>query len=219
MQSTQSADTADPTAAPWPLAGASRLSLGRGYDEALEIWMLSASDRRGLPREDTGRLLLGQLIGSRLGVDPERIRYHREPCPVCGGPNGRPALEWPSASLHFSLARAGGTVLIGIATVPVGVDIEAHPSRQLAEQTAAILHPGDREWVDRTEPGRRAEVMARCWVRKEAYLKGVGTGIAHHLDAEFVSGGPEPAQPPGWTVIDLPVATGFAGAAAIAFRP
>ncbi|GGJ63604.1 hypothetical protein [Streptomyces brasiliensis] len=54
-------------------------------------------------------------------------------------------------------------------------------------------------------------------IRKEACLKGLGTGLAHGLSADYLGTGPDPAGAlPGWTVADVPV--GALRTAAIAVR-
>jgi 4'-phosphopantetheinyl transferase len=57
------------------------------------------------------------------------------------------------------------------------------------------------------------ELIARQWVRQEAYLKGVGTGIAHGLTTPRGDG--EAAQA-GSTLVDVPVAGGLSAAVAVA---
>jgi 4'-phosphopantetheinyl transferase len=163
--------------------------------------------------------LLRQLLAARLGLRPQDVAYLREPCPRCGAPHGRPALDRPSRPLHFSLSRSAGLVLIGIAPTPIGVDVEALPPPETVAEVSALLHAAERREILSAAPSSRAQVFASIWTRKEAYLKGIGIGVTADLAAEHLGGGEQAANPPGWTVISLPVAAGYAAAAAISRPP
>lgn len=83
-----------------------------------------------------------------------------------------------------------------------------------------VLRRRGQDRVDPLAPGRSAvrarravELIARQWVRQEAYLKGVGTGIAHGLTTPRGDG--EAAQA-GSTLVDVPVAGGLSAAVAVA---
>jgi phosphopantetheinyl transferase (holo-ACP synthase) len=59
------------------------------------------------------------------------------------------------------------------------------------------------------------ESVARCWSRKEAYLKGVGIGLAEGPSVAYVAAGHAPAVPADWSLADVRVASGYAAACAI----
>jgi 4'-phosphopantetheinyl transferase len=175
-----------------------------------------SADRRSFM---AAHVLLRELLCRRLGLAPEQVAYRLEPCPSCGGPNGRPALDADAGWLHFSTSRSGGLVLIGIASVPVGVDVEVFPPHEVPSEVSALLHADERSEISRAAPSERTAVFTRLWTRKEAYLKGLGTGIAHGLEVDYLGEEQHAATPRGWTVLDVPVAAGYAAAAAIACRP
>ncbi|MFD5327508.1 4'-phosphopantetheinyl transferase family protein [Streptomyces sp. NPDC127092] len=175
------------------------------------------------------RTVLGRLLGER----PEDLRFTREPCPCCGEPHGRPALavSVPEPPLHFSLSHTRGRVLIATAPVPVGADVELRPEPEAVKDLVSVLHPSERAEIeagieaatgagagsfvaDREAQVRRAAAFGRIWARKEAYLKGLGTGLgrAPHLD-DLSTGA---APPAGWSLYDLP--GGPSHHAAIALR-
>ncbi len=162
-------------------------------------------------------VVLRQLLGDRLGRDPARVRFFREPCPGCGGPHGRPAV--PGLPLHFSLSHAGDAVLVGFADSPVGVDVEKRPAPDLAAQVASelaeVLHPAERAELSALPAGELPSAVARCWSRKEAYLKGVGIGLGGNPALTYVGTGAAPSAPPGWAVDDVPVFPGYAAARAV----
>ncbi|WP_260174904.1 4'-phosphopantetheinyl transferase superfamily protein [Streptomyces sp. PanSC19] len=115
-----------------------------------------------------------------------------------------------SSGLEFSLSYSGDLVLIGAASGPIGVDVEPAPQLEVAEQLAKSLHPAECEEVETALPEDRPAVFARLWARKEAYLKGLGTGLGRDAAADDVRG-----DLPGWCLTDLPVDSGYAAALAV----
>jgi 4'-phosphopantetheinyl transferase len=232
--------------APPPLALASSISVDAGsasavlQAEGVELWvlrmadvdaakldrsLLDAQERRRLDRltrpDDRWRyvgahLLLRQLLSRHLACTPREVTYRRDPCPRCGAPNGRPAVDGATQPLHFSLSHSAGIVLIGIASAPIGVDVEALASEEASSEVSALLHPAERSEIFSAVPAMRSEVFARLWTRKEAYLKGLGTGIAHDLASDYLGTERRAAAPPGWTVVSLSAPQGYAAAAAVA---
>ncbi|NBE54277.1 4'-phosphopantetheinyl transferase superfamily protein [Streptomyces sp. YC537] len=160
-------------------------------------------------------VLLRRLLGARLDRDPAGIRYVREPCPGCGAPHGRPAV--PGAPVHFSLSHSGDLALIALADRPVGVDLEALADPALVNDVSRTLHPREREELTSLPEGTsRVEAFTRCWTRKEAYLKGTGEGITGEgLVGTLVGTGEVPVAPPGWTLTDVRVGEGYAGACSV----
>ncbi|MEJ8643163.1 4'-phosphopantetheinyl transferase superfamily protein [Streptomyces sp. MS1.HAVA.3] len=60
----------------------------------------------------------------------------------------------------------------------------------------------------------RPAAFARCWTRKEAYLKGTGTGLNTAPATVLAGAGPRPARIPGWRVTDLATLPGYAASVA-----
>ncbi|KRB80064.1 hypothetical protein ASE01_00730 [Nocardioides sp. Root190] len=157
------------------------------------------------------------VVGTATDTPPEKVVWGRHDCPGCGEPHGRPRAE--GAGLEFSLSHTPGQVLIGIADVAVGVDVERHPEDPVA--LANLLHPRETSEIQAaangTLDGGRATVrFTRAWSRTEAYLKGIGIGLGRdpHLDylgtddaAGRVIG--------GWSVRDVIVPEGYGAAVAV----
>ncbi|MEU8616986.1 4'-phosphopantetheinyl transferase superfamily protein [Streptomyces sp. NPDC048623] len=148
---------------------------------------------------------LRTVLAGLLGERPADLEFTREPCPCCGEPHGRPALaDRAGPPLHFSLSHTHGRVLIATAPVPVGADVERRPEPAAVRDLMTVLHPAERaeiEAADGTTPGGAA-AFGRIWARKEAYLKGLGTGLGRAADLDDLRG-LAPA-PPGWSLYDLP---------------
>lgn len=158
-------------------------------------------------------LALRRELGARLGTGPAEVELTRARCPVCGGPHGRPSVA--GDPLHFSLSHAGDFVLLAFAQVAVGVDVEVRPGASTTAETSGALHPREREELAALPVEERPAAFARCWTRKEAYLKGTGTGLGEDPSVTYVSTLAAPASPPGWHLADLPVPPGHAAARAL----
>ncbi|WP_223280819.1 4'-phosphopantetheinyl transferase family protein [Streptomyces antnestii] len=153
----------------------------------------------------TAHIALRRLLGAGLGIAPGDVRFTREPCPECDGPHGRPALPGPRPPFHFSLSHCEGLVLIGTAAGPLGVDVERVPDPGSVDGLVKELHPGERADLAALADASRAEAFCRVWSRKEAYLKGVGVGLARALDADYVGERPrhDAVHPSGWHLRSL----------------
>jgi 4'-phosphopantetheinyl transferase len=160
------------------------------------------------------------VLGVHLGLPAAQVALIREPCPLCGAAHGRPAVA-AAPGPHFSLTHCTSLAACATAPVPVGLDVERR------DRTGPVdsLHPGERAVIDGLSPHLRAEAALRCWVRKEAYLKGLGTGLGREPEAEETGPGPaygvaEPTGLGGWTLTDVDVTAEHLGAIALrADRP
>ncbi|MER5781533.1 4'-phosphopantetheinyl transferase superfamily protein [Streptomyces mobaraensis] len=222
----------DPLPAPWtPGAGTG----------APALWLLRMPDGdRPIPREEyeavldaseraraasfvrdlhrhryvAAHLALRRLLGAYLDVAPAAVELFREPCPCCGAPHGRPAAA--GAPLHFNLSHAGELALLAFADTPVGADVEEVQQASVVDSVGRSLHPREVAELESLPPADRTTAFSRCWTRKEAYLKGTGTGLAERLSVTYVGCGPRPTSPPGWTLTDVEAPPGYTAAAALA---
>ncbi|MGK5543977.1 4'-phosphopantetheinyl transferase family protein [Streptomyces sp. URMC 127] len=154
------------------------------------------------------------LLGAYLSADPAAVVLVREPCPGCGGPHGRPAAA--GAPLHFNLSHAGDLALFAFADTPVGADVEQVQPPEVVDEVARVLHRDETAELAALPAERRPEAFARCWTRKEAYLKGTGTGLSENPSVTYVGTGPDPASPAGWALTDVAAPQGYAAAVAVA---
>nr|AHA12089.1 phosphopantetheinyl transferase [Streptomyces sp. CNH287] len=157
-----------------------------------------------------------RILARYLECGAAEIEFGRHACPGCGDTrHGRPAITAPATGISFNHSRCGPFWVLAVAPggERVGVDVErVRPLAAFDGLLARCLTARERRWVLRggaTEhPGR----FLRCWVRKEALLKGVGTGIATDLtQVETVAG----ADFGGLRALDLPLGPRLVGCVAV----
>jgi 4'-phosphopantetheinyl transferase len=155
------------------------------------------------------RAMLRELLGGYLHCPPAQLHFVH-------GPHGKPALSDPAlrARLHFNLSHTGPLALYAFtAAAPVGVDIELPPTRQRDEVALAERAFGAtaaRQLSQLDAPARTREFLRR-WVRHEAALKCLGSGL---------TGGASAAQRDALWIADLDIAAhGAAAALAVQSAP
>ncbi|MEU4082573.1 4-phosphopantetheinyl transferase [Streptomyces venezuelae] len=192
---------------------------GSAAADALATGELDGAERRRAeayvrPRDRVqylaAHLALRRVLARYTGVPAGRLRFGREAA-------GRPVLLGVAGPPSFSLSHSHGLVLLGVARRPVGVDVQRVPPYATAEVCRGALHPAEREELAALPDDRLAAAFARLWTRKEAYLKGLGTGLARGLATDFLGtpGHGGVRRPVGWTVLDLPGGPDHAAAAAL----
>ncbi|MEU9055886.1 4'-phosphopantetheinyl transferase superfamily protein [Streptomyces sp. NPDC048384] len=159
---------------------------------------------------------LRRVLSVYTGVAPRSLPLGREWCEECGERHGRPVLVDLPGAPEFSLSHSHGLALVAVARTRVGVDVQALPSPETVDACLPLLHPAERQEITRLPADRRQTAFARLWSRKEAYLKGLGTGLARAADLDYLGEAAESWRPTGWTVRNMPLCDGHVGAAALA---
>lgn len=157
---------------------------------------------------------LRRILGAHLKRGPEDIQLSRAACPVCGASHGRPVVE--GSSLQFSLSRRAGYCLIALAPTVVGVDLEVYPKVGVADELSNMLHPREQALLQLTSTEQRGAVFAQVWTRKEAYLKGLGIGLARGTGQDYVA---EDVQVADWKLYNVAAPAGLAAALAVKDPP
>ncbi len=148
-----------------------------------------AADRH---RYQAAHVALRQVLSVCTGIPPGQLEFGREPCPRCGGRNGRPTLV-NHGDLHFSMSHSADAVVIAISAAPVGIDME-RVVRRCPCDLAGAMHGADAARVRRLPEPRRHAAIMRWWVAAEAVLKCTGAGIAHGMADFPVLGGQAGAE-------------------------
>jgi 4'-phosphopantetheinyl transferase len=134
---------------------------------------------RDRARYIVARARLRQLLGARLGASPAAIEL------ACGR-NGKPALarRFARSGWTFNLSHSEGFAAFAFARGrEVGVDLEAIRPLEEADEIAARVF-SRREHADyRAAPALdKPLAFFRCWTRKEAFAKALGTGLRLRLE-------------------------------------
>lgn len=110
-------------------------------------------------------LLLMQGLKDGYGIDTAPVFIF--------GPNGKPSLA-DRPDIHFSLSHTRGASLCVLDPAPVGADVE-----QIKPFDPELLHSVccPKEIGDILSSPCSEAAFARCWTRKESFLKLLGCGI------------------------------------------
>ncbi|MBU5614008.1 4'-phosphopantetheinyl transferase family protein [Geomonas azotofigens] len=170
-----------------------------------------------------GRGLVREILGGLTGEEPGRLQ-------VVEGEFGKPYLPAPQREdgLRFNVSHAGGFLLIAVCYgAEIGVDLEEVRQdlafRPMAERYFSVR---ERKELFGLESGQQLEAFYRCWTRKEAYMKGTGSGFSQPstgFDVSLRPGEPaallwhqsDPAEIERWRIMDLAVPAGYCGALAM----
>ena len=153
-----------------------------------------------------GRGVLRLLLGRYLGTRPEDVRFEY-------GAQGKPLLggEHRAESLRFNASHSGEMALYAfMRDCEIGVDVEIIKGDFATEEIAERFFSAPEIAALRALPViEKPAAFFRCWTRKEAYIKAIGSGLSHPLDQFDVT-----AEIPGWSILDLDVEGGYAAALA-----
>ncbi len=118
------------------------------------------------------RRLLRQTLGNLLQTNKTGIRLAR-------ADSGRLQLASPD-HLHISLSHAAGLVAVIVAPAPCGVDIERLRTVNADRIARRYFTTTEYDWLQQ-HPATRETDFFRFWTLKEACVKALGVGLAHHL--------------------------------------
>lgn len=162
------------------------------------------------------RGFLRALLARYLDTTPEAVRF-------AYGPYGKPMLgeEHRASSLRFNASHSGDwAVYAFVQDHEVGIDVE-QIKKDFETDGIAERFFSEREvhTLNALPDAEKPAAFFRCWTRKEAYIKALGSGLSHPLDSFDVTLAPgEPAalaRVEGYALFDLDVAGDYAAALAL----
>ncbi len=166
--------------------------------------------RRPLDRDRflAGRGWLRRLLAGELACPAAAVR-------IITDAGGKPRVA--GSDLRFSAARSADLALYATSwDMDVGVDVERiRVTADVDLLAARCFSPGERRALAAVPPADRLAASFRCWTSKEAYVKGIGTGLTFPLATVDTWGGGRRFQTvSGWAVHQVDLASGFAAAVA-----
>ena len=121
-----------------------------------------------------GRLVLRTLLARYTGVPARELELKT-------GPRGKPCLagDGRAAGLCFNQSESKGRTLVALARGrEIGVDLEwIDPRLEVRDVSKVALHPLEMKRLLEMGPEERRLRFFILWTVKEAYLKGIGTGL------------------------------------------
>lgn len=165
------------------------------------------------------RALLRRLLSGYTGVEPQALSF-------TAGSHGKPELAGDArlAGWRFNLSDSDGRCLVAVARgIDVGIDVQRmRPIKDLAALASEALADDELAALLGAPPPQRLTDFYRLWVRKEAFIKASGEGLARPLKRFSVALRPGPGDAvrvahgdPGqasWTVAWSATGSGFAAA-------
>ena len=170
------------------------------------------------------RGVLRHVLGAYCQIDPARLRFQYTRF-------GKPCLESPAdgaPALTFNLSHSADVAVCAVAVGrAVGVDVEA--SGALSDATDILCRhaaPAERAAYWSLPAAQRAAAFSHWWVRKEAYVKAIGTGLLQPLSdftvtitpdqpARLLAVAGDPAEADRWSLRQLGAPAGYAACLAV----
>lgn len=126
-------------------------------------------------QSEAARRLLAQALDERIPGRTGDLHLEKDE-------SGKPFLpEYPQ--IHVSISHSGPFAACAVGDAPVGVDIQIWKKGVSLEKVGRKLHPEERRALSEAEEEERIRIFYDIWVRKESFLKAVGTGLLLPLDS------------------------------------
>ncbi len=199
--------------------------------EARFLPALSADERqragrfhfeRDRHRYTVTRGVLRMLLGSYLGADPAQLVFayskHEKPFLPPDATSNKPSIE-------FNVSHSGAVAMLAFSRErAVGVDVEMiRPDRDHAAIAKRFFSEHEQAQHAALPESERSHAFFRCWTRKEAFIKAIGSGLSMPLGQFDVSLRPSEqngllaTRPDGreasqWSLRDIPAPEGYVAA-------
>jgi len=153
---------------------------------------------------------LRHLVAGQTDCRPDEVRFSIRP-------GGKPEIE--CSDLKFNGARSAGIALYATSwSTEVGVDVETirdGAESDIDDIASKFFSVHEQQALAALTPDERLAASFQCWTCKEAYVKGIGSGLSfpvRTVDTWAEDG--RAASVSNWTVLQIELAPGFAAAVA-----
>ncbi len=163
----------------WPGASSEARILSSDEQARAARYRLAATRRRYV----AARIFLRTLIASYLDIGAEDVRF-------AYGAYGKPALDrLHESDISFNLSHSGDIAMCALGRgTDIGVDIEQRqPFPDAATVVERFFSPREQAIFRAVPPHERSLAFLLGWTRKEAYVKGCGTGFNSSMAAVEVT--------------------------------
>ena len=146
------------------------LALLSADEQARAARFVFPHDRR---RFRAAHVALRRLLAARTGRAAQALAFS-------AGPFGKPSLTGSAPTCAFNLSHSADVALIALApSIELGVDVEVLRVVDDALDLAARNFSGaESAQLRSTAATERDRAFLRCWTRKEACLKAIGSGLS-----------------------------------------
>jgi len=161
------------------------------------------------------------LLASYLAKPPESFDFSYSA-------QGKPALANIDTNLRFNVSHTDGLAALAFTRGrEIGVDVEKmRPNLEAEKLAERFFSESERQFISRLTGRALDEAFFRCWTRKEAFIKAKGGGLSiplHQFDVSIAEDQPtallgtrpDPSEARRWSLHNLPVKPGYAGALAV----
>ena len=155
------------------------------------------------------------ILGRYCAIAPQAIRFDVTSL-------GKPSIHLPeqSSQLTFNLSHSGRHGLLALATgSAIGVDLEIQrPTKDLTGLLSQIATLEEARYFMGQPLGDQTRAFFDLWVRKEALLKGIGSGLMadpRTFHVGFKGHSTLSTAADGWTIVDLEIDPSCSAALAV----
>lgn len=162
------------------------------------------------------RGMLRKILGRYLEVKPDQIEFQYTD-------KGKPFLSSKkhTNNFQFNLSHSEEKAIYGVTLNRwIGVDIEKQrPIKDILALTNRFFCPQEAALIQSLPDEERAQIFFQLWTAKEAYLKGMGTGISGGLDQVALRWCKDQLKPlptqDHWSLLSFIIEKNYLGAVAI----
>lgn len=169
----------------WNFADLQADSLPFPEENELHIWTLHRTDIDNMHKELNSRAILKHILSHYLNVPETAILLD-------AGTYGKPFLSAPvhEPPIYFNLSHSGDYIVLIFSTVQVGIDIEyMNRNVKIEKMAQRFFHPVEYEALSHLGSRNKKKHFFLLWTIKEAFLKGLGTGLRLPTDSFYATPG------------------------------